>query len=216
MLAVSWVALPVGVVVAAAVCTITLWRSSGADEAYRRAVVLHGEERSWWEVGRGRKLLRSCSSGGWEAGKLLSWGWQAGMELVTREQSKLTGASLLHRGHHTWAHPAAKDSLPLLHTGPLRTRLNSPKLGIAAIIELLAEPFYIIASTQLRFGLRAGIDTAAMMLRGALTLALLLHTRLPPALVFSAAQLAFAGVYLLGYLLFAAVLAAQVGGGSDE
>jgi oligosaccharide translocation protein RFT1 len=84
--------------------------------------------------------------------------------------------------------------------------------GVAAVVELLAEPFYIIASTQLRFGLRAGIDTAAMMLRGAVTLALLLQTRMSPAAVFSAAQLAFAGTYFLGYLAFAAALYTQVRG----
>lgn len=94
---------------------------------------------------------------------------------------------------------------------PSRNLGFNKSAGIAAVVELLAEPFYVIASTQLRFGLRAGIDTAGMLLRGAVTLALLLRSRLPPALVFSAAQLAFAGLYLLGYLAFAAALAAKVG-----
>jgi hypothetical protein len=79
-------------------------------------------------------------------------------------------------------------------------------------MELLVDPLYIIASTQLRFGLRAGIDTAGMLLRGAVTLGLLMATRLPPALVFSAAQLAFATAYVLGYLAFAASLGAQARG----
>ncbi|KAI8466551.1 MAG: Rft protein-domain-containing protein [Monoraphidium minutum] len=122
VLSVSWLCIPVGAAAAVAVCAVALRQSPNADEAYRRAVVLH---------------------------------------------------------------------------------------GIAAVLELFAEPFYIIASTQLRFGLRAGVDTAALMLRGSVTLALLATTRLPPALVFSAAQLAFAGVYLVGYMAFAAVLAAK-------
>ncbi|GBF96551.1 hypothetical protein Rsub_09134 [Raphidocelis subcapitata] len=122
VLSVSWLVLPAGAAVTAAVCGFALWRSPDADEAYRLAVVLH---------------------------------------------------------------------------------------GVAAMIELAAEPFYIIASAQLRFGLRAAVDTAAMLLRGALTLALLLQGRLPPALVFSAAQLAFAGVTLAGYLAFGAQLLAR-------
>lgn len=78
------------------------------------------------------------------------------------------------------------------------------------MMELASEPFYIIASTQLRFGLRAGIDTAALLLRGGVTLGLMLRGGLPPALAFSAAQLASAGVILAGYLAFAAGLAAKV------
>ncbi len=81
---------------------------------------------------------------------------------------------------------------------------------MAAVIELCAEPFYIIASTQLRFGLRAGIDTAALLLRGGLALALLLGGRVAPAVAFSAAQLAYSGTVLVGYLAFATVLASKV------
>ena len=81
--------------------------------------------------------------------------------------------------------------------------------GVAALIELAAEPLYIIASAQLRFGLRAGVETAALLLRGALTLLLLARApRLAPALAFSVAQLAASGATLLGYLAFGARLVA--------
>jgi hypothetical protein len=42
VLAVSWLAIPLGVTVSAAVVAVALWRSPGADAAYRQAVLLHG------------------------------------------------------------------------------------------------------------------------------------------------------------------------------
>jgi hypothetical protein len=78
------------------------------------------------------------------------------------------------------------------------------------MLELLAEPFYIISSTRLEFGRRASIDTAAMITKCVVTLALVMRTALAPALVFAAAQLAFAGVVLLGYLRYGLMLWQQV------
>jgi hypothetical protein len=45
VLSVSWLVLPVGAAVTAAVCGFALWSSPNADEAYRQAVVLHGAAR---------------------------------------------------------------------------------------------------------------------------------------------------------------------------
>ena len=81
------------------------------------------------------------------------------------------------------------------------------------MIELLSEPLYIISATRLEFGRRAGIDTAAMLTKCLLTLLLVRHTSLAPALVFAAAQLAFSGVVLLGYLRYGLQLWQQVSEG---
>jgi hypothetical protein len=83
---------------------------------------------------------------------------------------------------------------------------------MAALLELASEPFYIVASTKLQFGLRAGIDTTAMIAKCGLTLALI-HlggASWPPALVFAAGQLAFAGVVAAGYGAYGVVLMLQV------
>ncbi|KAL4452468.1 hypothetical protein ABPG75_008130 [Micractinium tetrahymenae] len=71
--------------------------------------------------------------------------------------------------------------------------------GLAAFVEVLAEPLYILASTRLLFGLRVGVETAAMAAKGLLTLVLIRQRGAQPALAFSWAQLAYAGVTLAGY-----------------
>lgn len=81
------------------------------------------------------------------------------------------------------------------------------------MIELLSEPLYIISSTRLEFGRRASIDTAAMITKCLVTLALVSRTAMAPALVFAAAQLAFSGVVLAGYLRYGLQLLQQVGVG---
>lgn len=48
VLAVSWLVLPIGLVVSTAVCGFVLWQSPSADAAYRQAVVAHG---GWAELG---------------------------------------------------------------------------------------------------------------------------------------------------------------------
>lgn len=71
--------------------------------------------------------------------------------------------------------------------------------GAAAMLELLSEPLYILAAVQLRFRLRALVDTAAIVVKSAMTVALLQLTALPPALALSWAQVAFAAVTLVCY-----------------
>lgn len=80
------------------------------------------------------------------------------------------------------------------------------------MLELCSEPLYIISSTRLEFGRRAGIDTAAMISKCSVTLLLVSKTSLHPALIFAAAQLAFSGVVLLGYLMFGMQLLQKVNG----
>lgn len=82
--------------------------------------------------------------------------------------------------------------------------------GVAAAVELCSEPFYIISSTRLEFGRRAGIDTAAMITKCLVTLVLVSRTGMAPALVFAAAQLAFAAVVLAGYAAYGRQLWRQV------
>ncbi|GIL64160.1 hypothetical protein Vafri_18121 [Volvox africanus] len=75
--------------------------------------------------------------------------------------------------------------------------------GVAAILELLAEPVYILASVHLMFRSRVAVEFAATLTKSLVTLGLLssrrLTHRLPPALTFSAAQLAMAAVVMTGY-----------------
>jgi hypothetical protein len=81
------------------------------------------------------------------------------------------------------------------------------------VLELCSEPLYIISSTRLEFGRRAGIETAAMITKCGVTLLLVLYSSLHPALVFAASQLAFSWVVLGGYLSYGAQLWSQVGEG---
>ncbi|WIA16227.1 hypothetical protein OEZ85_012938 [Tetradesmus obliquus] len=81
--------------------------------------------------------------------------------------------------------------------------------GVAAVLELASEPLYIISSTRLEFGRRAGIETAAMITKCGVTLLLVLGSSLQPALVFGASQLAFSCVVLGGYMWYGAQLWAQ-------
>lgn len=74
--------------------------------------------------------------------------------------------------------------------------------GLAAVVELLAEPFYILASVHLLFKVRVAVEFASTLAKSVLTLLLVSRTRLPPALVFSWAQLALAIAVLLGYGTF--------------
>lgn len=71
--------------------------------------------------------------------------------------------------------------------------------GAAAMLELLSEPLYILAAVQLRFRLRALVDTAAIIAKSAAAVALLQLTAVPAALALSWAQLAFAAVTLACY-----------------
>jgi H+/gluconate symporter-like permease len=46
VLAVSWLVLPIGLLVSSTVCSFVLWRTPAADTAYRQAVVAHGGSRT--------------------------------------------------------------------------------------------------------------------------------------------------------------------------
>jgi oligosaccharide translocation protein RFT1 len=81
---------------------------------------------------------------------------------------------------------------------------------MAAVLELLSEPLFILANTQLAFGVRAAVDSAANIAKCGVTLALVLHTPLDPALVFSVAALVFSGLTSLGYFLYGLQLRRQV------
>eukprot|EP00798_Chlamydomonas_sp_ICE-L_P020931 gene20931-27781_t len=75
--------------------------------------------------------------------------------------------------------------------------------GAAAVVELMAEPFYILATVEFCFGLRAAVDTGVLLTKSVVTLVLLGGLGgswgLSPALAFSLAQLASAAVALVGY-----------------
>lgn len=83
----------------------------------------------------------------------------------------------------------------------LRTPNHAPT-GAAAFVEILSEPLYILAAARLQFGLRVAVETAGMSAKGLLTLALVRRPDFPPAIAFSWAQLAYAGITLLGYAAY--------------
>ena len=60
--------------------------------------------------------------------------------------------------------------------------------GAAALLELAAEPLYILGAAQLRFRLRVGAEAAATLARGAVTLALLARSACAPAIALSWGQ----------------------------
>ena len=79
--------------------------------------------------------------------------------------------------------------------------------GVAAMVELMAEPFCILATAQLHFKYVTITDTAATVARSLLTAALLVrnasaHKSVAPATVFGAAQLAYALVVLTSYVVY--------------
>lgn len=81
--------------------------------------------------------------------------------------------------------------------------LFCPCPGIAAFLELVAEPLYILATTRLLFGLRVGVETVATVAKGVVLLALVRGSSgTPPAIAFSWAQTAYAAAILAGYAAF--------------
>ena len=60
--------------------------------------------------------------------------------------------------------------------------------GLAALVELAAEPMFILAQLQLNFRLRVATEAAATLAKGLLTLALLRLTPLSDAIALSLAQ----------------------------
>ncbi|KAK9800859.1 hypothetical protein WJX73_001189 [Symbiochloris irregularis] len=71
--------------------------------------------------------------------------------------------------------------------------------GLAAMVELAAEPLFVLAQTQLRFRLRVAVDASAHVTKAALILALLRFRLASEVTTLCLAQLAFATVTLLGY-----------------
>ena len=73
--------------------------------------------------------------------------------------------------------------------------------GAATLIELLAEPLYILASVQLNFKLRVRVETSATVARCLTNLGLLLRPpgEVAPESVFAASQLAYSALFCAGY-----------------
>jgi oligosaccharide translocation protein RFT1 len=71
--------------------------------------------------------------------------------------------------------------------------------GAAAFIELLAEPLYILATVRLFFGVRVAVEALATVAKNAITLLLLLHWKVAPALAFSWGQLGYSTATLVGF-----------------
>ena len=75
------------------------------------------------------------------------------------------------------------------------------------MVELLGEPFYVLATINLRFRLRVVMDTAPLLTKALVTLLCVSGwagptlASLPPALIFSASQLALATASCTGYWL---------------
>ena len=109
---------------------------------------------------------------------------------------------------------AAADAAQPLTRPPAPSDISPA--GAAAFIEICSEPLYILASTRLLFGLRVGVDTAAMVAKSAVILALVRTAAVPPALAFSWAQLAYAAVVLLGYGGHFALRRRGGGGAAEE
>lgn len=82
--------------------------------------------------------------------------------------------------------------------------------GIAAFLEICAEPLYILATVRLWFGVRVGCEAAATIAKNVVTLVLLLHRGTPPALAFSWGQIAYAAAIFGGFASYFAFMAPSV------
>ncbi|BDA46912.1 probable protein RFT1 homolog [Coccomyxa sp. Obi] len=71
--------------------------------------------------------------------------------------------------------------------------------GLAAMVELVSEPLYILAQVRLQLQVRVVAEAAATLVRGVLTLALLKTAACDVGIALSLAQLAYAAVTLLVY-----------------
>ncbi len=201
VLSVAWLVVPVGCLVTAAVCGAVLaWHQraghhdapGSAMEAYATAVLLHGEP------GRARLQAQPHLRERPPHGAMPRPG-PRGNCLVRARQACAAG-------QHAPAVPS--PDLRLTTAAPSSRRPRPPTAaGVAAVVELLSEPLYILAAVNLRFRLRALLDSAALTAKALLTLLLVAGLAgpraraLPPAIVFSAAQLAFALTTLVGYVV---------------
>eukprot|EP00200_Dunaliella_tertiolecta_P006841 CAMPEP_0202376560 /NCGR_PEP_ID=MMETSP1127-20130417/7031_1 /ASSEMBLY_ACC=CAM_ASM_000462 /TAXON_ID=3047 /ORGANISM="Dunaliella tertiolecta, Strain CCMP1320" /LENGTH=263 /DNA_ID=CAMNT_0048974375 /DNA_START=22 /DNA_END=810 /DNA_ORIENTATION=- len=97
-----------------------------------------------------------------------------------------------------WLHSPAADAIPAYEQAVVIH-------GVAAVVELLGEPFYILATVELQFRLRVVMDTLPLTVKALVTLACVAGwagptlASLPPALIFSIAQLSLAVASCLGY-----------------
>lgn len=81
--------------------------------------------------------------------------------------------------------------------------------GIAAFIELIAEPLYILATVRLLFGVRVACEALATVAKNAITLVLLLNWKVGPALAFSWGQLGYSITTLVGFGTYFALTASS-------
>ena len=71
---------------------------------------------------------------------------------------------------------------------PLIVTSRAVLAGVAAMVELLSEPLYILAQSQLLFRLRVVVETAAIVSKALLTLGLLHWGVTQPAIALCWAQ----------------------------
>lgn len=76
----------------------------------------------------------------------------------------------------------------MIRLGMHTIKFSVETAGAAAMLELAAEPLYILSTVQLRFRLRVGAEAAATLARGGLTLLLLARAACAPAIALSWGQ----------------------------
>ncbi|KAL3135804.1 hypothetical protein ABBQ32_007366 [Trebouxia sp. C0010 RCD-2024] len=79
---------------------------------------------------------------------------------------------------------------------------GNARQGMAAFLELCCGPLYILAKVQLADGVVAVAEAAAIIAKGSLTLYLLKRASLPVAIALSWAQVAYAGVTTLVFIVY--------------
>lgn len=79
--------------------------------------------------------------------------------------------------------------------------------AVSALVEAAVAPLFVLASVQLRFGVRTACDSLALVVRAVTEYALVLHMgqQVPVLRVFAYAQLASSCAYAAAYLLDAAM-----------
>lgn len=75
-------------------------------------------------------------------------------------------------------------------------------LGMAAALELLSEPAYILVQNMMLFNIRVAVETSATIVKSFLLYAMLAADVWPTATVFAYAQVAFGVSVLIGHLIF--------------
>jgi hypothetical protein len=70
--------------------------------------------------------------------------------------------------------------------------------GVAAVLEMLTEPLYILTIREMSFGVRLCVEGLAHLVRCVLTYVLIVHANLG-LMAFAFAQIAFSAVLIVGY-----------------